>query len=316
MDTILTRDIFRLGELGGTGDGFVLAGTSLETVRLTTRESADGASFLTTGEAATFAIDGTTILTRAPEFREIRLETNLGRLDGVVFQAGSTAYFIPELPAAALVNASQVAASSPLLDPVRSIDTAVVNLDVPGATTFNFTGTQLRVGTNGFQPDEQNISNSITTTVTDADGIRNNGPETGLNSFLRDFFEVEATFLLTNGRQITVDGIQDNRAGSFGSFTRVFHLDQESLAAQGATQEDIARFVSSRQSSNDLTLQELGFSNAGPVETNITVLPDLGITAPTNEDPIAQEDRYTIRARGTLTVDAENDDQQHILQPV
>jgi len=106
---------------------------------------------------------------------------------------------------------------------------------------------------------------------------------------------------LANGRTITVDGIQDNRAGSFGSFTRVFHLDQDALAAQGASQEDIVRYVSSRPSSNDLTLQELGFVNSGPVVANIEILPDLGITAPTNEAPVAQEDRYTIGSRGTLS---------------
>jgi len=137
MNTILTRDVFQIGQLGGTDNNFILAGTTLQNVQLTTSEPANDANFLTTGEAVTFSINGTTVLSTAPVFNEVRLETNVGRIDGFVFQAGGTAYFIPELPAAALVNVTQVVGSSALLAATPSIDTAVTNFEVAGATTFN-----------------------------------------------------------------------------------------------------------------------------------------------------------------------------------
>ena len=289
IEAHFSREILRLGGVG-LNDPEILPGTPLERVQLETFELADdradalsldggqdlviqGTDLSRAAEEATFIIDGVPVLTEAPRYRLAFLRTNIGIISGYLFEAEGQTYFISQTRQEEVVHLDEIIETST----VRQIE-EVGRMACPNFGLFP-EGSQL-LGNVQFNMVTTLAGTGVSITdaqVTDTDGIRDNGLETG------DFVgaeEISATLRLKDGSRLSnVRGLRQVSTLSYGTTVRSHVFEESTLTGVGVTLDDIATVESITFTPHNLTYFELGFK---PVL--VEPLPDLG-TAPYNSAP-------------------------------
>lgn len=274
--------VLRIGGATLSGATSIPAGRTLTPVRLSTSDPAttvaDGTSLTgpvpevrtkrfvipaVPAEQVTFRIDGVTVATSVPELRATFVETDAGRVPGVLFTAGGTSYVIPRGPVAGVT---------------RVVASSTVNTSTVSVTTYQYgllpVGVQPRTGTTFRQSTSGTSVTGTGTaryTVYDADAVRENADAPGEElvvlgappsiyaSRLDTGTEVLATVTLGSGATTTVRGVRYRIEQSYGLGETIWALDRAALAAAGGTITDVTDVVSFAPTEHDLTWQDLGF---------------------------------------------------------
>ncbi|WP_380169556.1 hypothetical protein [Jannaschia sp. R86511] len=206
-------------------------------------------------EQVTFRIDGATVATSVPVLQSAFLETDAGRVSGVLFTAGGTSYLIPRGPLAAATRT--VAPSTANTQALGSLITYEYALLPVGALPRTGATLEVQTGVAGALPQIG------TRTVYDADAVRGNADalaeELVLPRVSVPETEVIATVNLRSGATVAVRGIRYQTNSSYGLGVTTWALDRAALAAAGATVADVTGVVSFGTTDHSLTWQDLGF---------------------------------------------------------
>lgn len=236
-----------------------------------------------------FSIDGVEVLSEAPTYRRVFLETNIGTVVGSMFEANDNVYYISRTREEEVAKLNTVVANSRIdqINDVTSISSPRDGIFPPGsklltAKQFNKVDNLAGSGT------------SVTLAeVTDNDQVRDNGIEVGdfvaasTLSFIPSE-EISATVVLNDGSSLTgVRGLRQGGAFSFGT-TVVSHVfEGATLDAAQVSMNDIADVTDVVTIDHDLTWFELGFEETA-IEPLLEIVPPspTNVPNPTNPPPI------------------------------
>ncbi|MGB8813234.1 MAG: M10 family metallopeptidase C-terminal domain-containing protein [Paracoccaceae bacterium] len=260
--------VFRLSGVT-TGSGSTIpVGTVLDKVILTTRDLLTGATAaaqlndglgLSSGEGATFQINGNVITNTSPDFRAVLLNTNAGSIAALVFTVGNVSYALAapgtNFDAATQITASSVvnASSVPVVNPLS------YGLLPEGANTYTAQvfSTQDYGGPAGGLPDYSAITNA---TLYDNDLIRGNG------EIQRTAYQETLTTVQFSDGTV-LGGVETLQVGGYSGYVTAYNylFDQAKLAASGHTIADVRGVLNSFAFDHDLNWDEAGFTiTAGP----------------------------------------------------
>ncbi|MGJ7440507.1 hypothetical protein [Aquipuribacter sp. MA13-6] len=207
-------------------------------------------------EQVTFRIDGASVATSVPVLQAAFLETDAGRVSGVLFTAGGTSYLVPRGPLAAATRT--VAPSTVNPQALGSLITYEYGLLPVGAQPR--TGATFEVETSGSTV---YASRTSTRNVYDADAVRGNADalaeELVLPRVSVPETEVIATVTLRSGATVAVRGLRYQTNFSYGLGVTTWAFDRAALAAAGATVADVTGVISFGTTDHSLTWQDLGF---------------------------------------------------------
>jgi hypothetical protein len=263
------------------------AGSPLVAVRLRSTDSEtfelDGATLIT-GEAATLSADGVPLASVVPEFRVVKLQTNIGAIGGAVFQANGASWFVP-LTGSATEGATVVVADSTLnANPLGGVGLPLYDLFPAGATPL--AGRILFESYFGDQTGERLTSISVRDMLLfDADSQRGTADSLVKELLVTDFTDLPPGSRLDTLFHGRFDGPVGGGGGegmarvrfqtgdtaniralrwffvqNYGVDVRFTLLDTAALEAAGRTLDDIAQIESYTFNSHTLDWNALGFA--------------------------------------------------------
>ena len=268
MSTTLIGTAYRIDDIAyGAGDT-IPAGTTLTAVTFQSVdpdandfqvtppsvifEGTPNETVLFEAEEITFLVDGEVIATESPTYEFVSLETNVGTVFGITFSAGGDTYFIPrnDFPADGL---TEVTADSQIRANDVSFDQLEFGLLPPGATSFE----GLVFGPGAI--DAPGLG--LTRTVIDTDDTPfNPDASTEINPF-----NAEVLVRVTFSDGSTISGVEAYQSGSVEFVnnqtvdTRAYALDVAAVEASGHTLDDVVSADFQRETSHDLSYDDIGF---------------------------------------------------------